>query len=129
MKPLECVDFMLIQQGQILAEKRKLSKPVDPGAVSIPGGHMDDGEDMETTLVREMEEELNVKPVEYHYLCSLLHKSQEFNLIHYFVVDAWDGEIENHEAEALLWIDLDTPEKFDLGVDRAAVGEYFRLQG
>ena len=127
MKPLECVDFMLIRNGQILAERRKLTKPLDPGAISIPGGHMDDGESMEETLVREMREELNVAPVDFHYLCSLLHRSQEFDLIHFFVVESWDGSIENHEAEELLWIDLEAPEMFDLSVDRVAVSEYFRL--
>lgn len=126
---VECVSFMLVRDGQVLVERRKLTKPVDPGAIAIPGGHMENGESQEETLVREMQEELAVVPLEYGYICSLLHKdsNQEVEQIHYFAVEAWQGAIENHEAAELLWIPLHEPATIDLNADRVAVSEYLRL--
>ncbi len=41
---VECVAFMLVKDQKILAEKRKPTKHVVPGAVALPGGHMEHGE-------------------------------------------------------------------------------------
>ena len=38
MTPLDCVAFILIKGDQVLAEKRKLTKQIDPGAIALPGG-------------------------------------------------------------------------------------------
>ena len=94
---IECVSFMLIRDQQVLVEKRKLTKPVDPGAIAIPGGHMEDGESQEETLIREMWEELAVAPLEYRYVCSLLHRDSNGDMeqIHYFAIEAWQGTIED----------------------------------
>ena len=52
--PLECVAFMLFKDNHVLAEKRKLTKPLVPGAVALPGGHMEDDEHPEDALSREL---------------------------------------------------------------------------
>jgi 8-oxo-dGTP diphosphatase len=125
--PLECVAFMLIADGRVLAEKRKRTKRLVPGAVALPGGHMERGEDPEGALRRELREELGVAARRTAYVCSLLHRAEALRKIHYFAVDRWDGEIVNLEAEALLWVALDEPERLDLDIDRVAVGEYVRV--
>jgi hypothetical protein len=43
--PLECVAFMLVKDNRVLAEKRKLTKTLVPGAVALPGGPMEGDED------------------------------------------------------------------------------------
>ncbi len=43
-----CVTFMLVKDQKILAEKRKRTKNVVPGAVALPGGHMEHGESWKT---------------------------------------------------------------------------------
>jgi ADP-ribose pyrophosphatase YjhB (NUDIX family) len=53
MRPEECIAFMLIQDGQVLAEKRKATKRVAPGAIALPGGHIEDRESPEEALHRE----------------------------------------------------------------------------
>src|SRR5436309_7834565 len=63
------------------------------------------------------------------YVCTLLHRAQEFRKLHYFAVEGWRGEILNQEAEALLWVPLDEPTALEIDVDRTAVGEYIRLAG
>ena len=127
MEPLECVAFILIQGNEVLAEKRKLTKKVVPGAVALPGGHMEEGESPKEATVRELQEELSVVPADMTYVCTLLHRSQEFRKVHYFAVHSWTGVITNNEAEALLWLSLDELDTLDLDVDRIAISEYRRV--
>ena len=118
---------MLIADGRVLAEKRKLTKSLVPGAVALPGGHLEGDEDPEDALQRELREELGVVARRVAYVCSLLHQAEELRRIHYFAVESWDGEILNLEAEALVWVALDEPHRLDLDIDRVAVREYVRV--
>lgn len=125
--PLECIAFMLIRDGQLLVERRSMTKRVAPGVLSIPGGHMKDGEQPEAALGRELTEELGITALTVRYVCTLLHRSEEFRKLHYFAVEAWTGEIAGTEAESLHWIGLDEPARLDLDADRVAVSEYLRV--
>ena len=40
MQVYECVSFLLIQNEQILLEKRSKNKACDPNLIAIPGGHI-----------------------------------------------------------------------------------------
>jgi 8-oxo-dGTP diphosphatase len=128
-EPRECIACMLIRDGMLLAEKRKLTKTVVPGAVALPGGHLEAGEQPEEALQRELEEELGIAPVEVRYVCTLLHRSQEFRKLHYFVVTQWEGNIRNREAASLMWLPFTALQELDLDVDRLAVAEYLRVYG
>ena len=66
----ECVSFILLNESQVLLEKRSESRETDPGLITIPGGHIEHGENQVQTLFREIDEELNVVPIDYQYLCS-----------------------------------------------------------
>lgn len=127
MRLVDCVAFMLIQDGQLLAEKRKPTKRVAPGTVSVPGGHIEAREQPEEALRREAREELGIVPLEIAYVCTLLHRSQEFRKLHYFAVTRWEGAITPQEAEAVVWIPLTSLQTLDLDVDRLAVQEYLRV--
>lgn len=129
MTPIECVAFMLVKGETILAEKRKPTKKVVPGAVSLPGGHVEYGESPEDALHRELYEELGIATQSIKYVCTLLHRAEECRKLHYFVIESWHGDIQNHEAEALLWVPIDALETFDLDVDRVAVHEFVRVYG
>ncbi len=99
----ECVSFLLVSEGRVLLEKRSMTKASDPGLVAIPGGHMEDGETKEQTLVRELGEELDLEPVSFGYLCTLYHPTNELQLIHYYVVSAWAGDLRVLEADEVFW--------------------------
>ena len=125
--PLECIAALVLRDGMVVAEQRSRTKPVLPGALALPGGHMEPGETAEDALGRELQEELEIRPLEVRYVCTLLHRSQEFRKLHYFAVMRWDGEINAREADALRWLSLDAAHDLDLDVDRLAVKEYGRV--
>lgn len=122
----ECVSFLLIDQKQVLLETRSMEKACDPGLICIPGGHMESGEKQLDTLFRELEEELAVKPESYRYLCSLYHPTSELQLIHYYVVDAWSGDMKALEADEVNWYAIDNA-PVSIDADRIALSEYQRL--
>ncbi len=127
MEPLDCIAFMLIKDNKILAERRRLTKKVVPGKVAIPGGHMEKGENPKDALLRELNEEVRIIPDKVKFVCTLLHKSEEFRKLNYFAIESWKGEIQNNEAEELIWIPLKETNKLDLDVDRKAIEEYLLI--
>jgi 8-oxo-dGTP diphosphatase len=126
-EPLECVAALVVKDGTLLAEERKLTKKVMPGAVALPGGHVERGEKAEDAVRRELQEELGIVPIHLQYICTLLHRSQEFRKLHYFAVTRWKGRIRNHEAASLRWLPMTESRSLDLDVDRLAVAEYCRI--
>lgn len=127
MEPRACIAFILIKDDTVLAERRHRTKKVMPGAIAIPGGHIEEGESPEEALARELREELGIVHRDRAYVCSLLHRAQEFRKLHYFAIRQWEGEITNNEADALLWIPFGALCTFDLDVDRLALSEYLRV--
>jgi len=121
---LNCVAFMLIVDRRVLVEQRKPTKKVDPGCIAIPGGHVEKRESLKEALHREMDEELGIVPGTTRYICSLLHGSQEFQRIHYFAVESWQGIITNREADSLFFIGFNEIERIDVLSDRIALRKY-----
>lgn len=127
MKIHECVSFLLVEGNNILLERRAEDKETDPGLINIPGGHIEDGENQVEALLRECKEELNITPLSYYFLCSLYHATSEMQLIHYYVVDSWDGEMMPLEADEILWSPILAA---DVGIeaDKLALSEVSRLR-
>jgi 8-oxo-dGTP diphosphatase len=126
---LECVACVIVVGGQLLVEQRLPTKSLAPGAIAIPGGHVEAGESLEDALRREVQEELGVLARDPRYVCALLHRSQELRRIHYFALTRWEGTIVNHEAASLRWLPLNELEALDFDVDRIAVAELARSAG
>ena len=123
---VDCVVLILLRDDQVLVEKRKPTKRVLPGAVALPGGHVEAGEQPEMALLRETREELAIVPLTSVFVCTLLHRSQEFRRLHYFAVSEWSGDISSSEAESVAWLPLLDFYRLDLEVDRMAISEYLR---
>ncbi|MBY8314788.1 NUDIX domain-containing protein [Vibrio fluvialis] len=126
MEVFECVSFLLVKNGQMLLEKRSAAKTHDPNIVAIPGGHIELGENQTDALLRELDEELAVSPQKSVYLCSLYHPTGELQLLHYYVIPQWSGDIACHEADEVFWANID-PNAVETDSDKLAVMEYQRL--
>ena len=124
---VDAVSFMLIRNGAVLAERRKLTKTADPGVLSLPGGHVEAGESHLEALYREAKEEMAIDIINPEFVCTLLHRSVNVMKLHYYAITDWRGEIATLEAQSLHWIALDQPARFDLDVCKVAVGEYQRI--
>ncbi|NOI29255.1 NUDIX domain-containing protein [Vibrio coralliilyticus] len=126
MQPFECVSFLLVDNNRILLEKRSIHKASDPGLTCIPGGHIEDGETQPQALCRELKEELDLTANNYHYLCSLYHPTSELQLLHYYVVTEWQGEVKALEAESVSWEKLES-DSVSIEADKRAIEEFKRV--
>ncbi|WGY44937.1 NUDIX domain-containing protein [Vibrio sp. ABG19] len=126
MEVFQCVSFLVVKDNQVLLEKRSAEKTCDPNLVAIPGGHIEAGESQQEALARELLEELAITPTESVYLCSLYHPTNELQLLHYYVIPAWQGEIGCHEADEVFWRPIN-PDWVDTRADKLALAEYLRL--
>jgi isopentenyldiphosphate isomerase len=69
--------LIINSSGEILLQKRSQSKDVAPGRWDTSvGGHVGIGEDLITSCMREMEEELGITHMEPEYLYSYIHGNE-----------------------------------------------------
>src|SRR5713101_3148177 len=112
---------ILTKDGKFLVEKRRDDDDADPGYVEIPGGHVREGESLESALRREMKEELGIQVEKMKLVSKSLATATngERQRIHYFHVEKWNGRIRSTEAERVYW----ESEVSNLGIapDRRAV--------
>ena len=85
---------ILLRGDHVLLVKRAPSRAWYPGVWDFPGGHSEDGEEPEETLLRELAEELGVVPTEYRELPSYLLEAEGV-LVHGYCVTQWSGKPSN----------------------------------
>lgn len=122
-----CVCFILLRDGHVLLEQRRADKRTDPGRIMIPGGHIEAGESQLQALQRELAEELGLQASKPRYVCSLLHPTTELQLLHYYLITDWQGELCAHEAERVFWHPINQLAGLDLCPDHIAIAEAQRL--
>ena len=76
MKTVDTVAFILIRDNKVLVERRRQDRVNDPGAVVIPGGHVEDGETHFQALQREMREELGLEGNCFSFFLKLFAESK-----------------------------------------------------
>lgn len=109
----QIVIFALVKNNKILVEKR----PVDGFSTHqylLPGGeiNLDELENLEAALKREMMEELGIIPIRYKLLSNEGIIGIFDNLLKPFLVSEWKGEIpsiglDKEDPYPLEWIDLE----------------------
>ena len=127
MKTVDTVAFILIRDGKVLVERRRLDRVNDPGAVVIPGGHVEERETHFQALQRELKEELGVEGNGFSLFDRMLcHSDTEDQNNHWYICEEWDGTPIPTEAEEVFFIGEDELYKLSLTNDRMVIGRLFR---
>ena len=113
-QPILGVSIAVFREGRVLLATR--TKPPFDGAFSLPGGHVEAGEDVKEAALRELEEEVGVKAkiVAFNRYVEMIEPSPELRQ-HYVIlsfVGTWiSGEGKpGPEAGEVLWAE---PERLD----------------
>ncbi len=109
---VQCVGVILLQGGTLLLGRRASHVRSYPNRWDIIGGHVEAGETIEQTLVREVAEEIGVTPVDFAAL-TVLRFSDAWDgpgELHIYRVDAWTGgtpAIRDDEHAELGWFTIE----------------------
>ena len=104
--------YALLRRGQHVLLLRRAGSGMHDGKLCLPAGHVDDGEDAVTALVREVAEELRVKVDRADCRLALTGHSgperagDDSYVDLFFTVDRWAGEPrlgEPDKAVELVW--------------------------
>lgn len=118
---IDSVAFILRRGDQVLIEKRSEAKPTDPGKHCVPSGGVEDGESFQDALVREVREEFSAQALSYHEVYETTYHKEDVSFnVQYYLVEAWKGDIEKHEAAELEWRKL-SPQSVDIEPDKQAL--------
>lgn len=93
-------------QGRVLLAQRPEGKSM-AGLWEFPGGKIEDGENPEFTLMRELEEELGIETREccFSPIGFASHAYDDFHLLMpLFVCRVWKGEIKAMEGQTFEWV-------------------------
>lgn len=106
---------LFIRNNKVLLEKRKEDEDNYAGLWAIPGGHREKEEEIESTLIREIKEELGVKIIKFKTLGvfrDIDPTSKKEYEHHAFLCLRWDGAItQTTEQERIKWFDIDEIEQ------------------
>jgi 8-oxo-dGTP diphosphatase len=99
----------LVRDGRILLEKRPSTSRVYPGLWDTPGGHLEAGESPEDALIREMGEELSIRPL--RFILGAVQDdidpgSGSFYRHFVYIVRDWEGTPRTRENRRVQWFSL-----------------------
>ena len=104
MKNIQVACAIIEHNGRVLAAQRSefMSLPLK---WEFPGGKIDDGENPEECLIRELTEELNINVAVEFLLPPVNHDyTNFFVMLHPFICTIVSGKIILHEHKAIVWL-------------------------
>ncbi|MBB4504557.1 NUDIX hydrolase [Rhizobium johnstonii] len=100
----------LIQNGTVLLARRSSRRTVHPDRWSLPGGHVEEGEDAETAMCRELIEEIGVTPELWQFAGKFASEGlpEASVTFHVYRIDQWHGypRMVDDEHTELRWFGL-----------------------
>jgi 8-oxo-dGTP diphosphatase len=118
---VDVVVGIIFHERKFLAEKRKKIDKIDPGIVSLPGGHVELGETRKAALIREMKEELNIEVKKTRFIkkSRWIASNGERQNVYYFLILDYEGKPVRRTAQRILW--TEEMEELDIDIDRRAM--------
>ncbi|HSY12789.1 MAG TPA: (deoxy)nucleoside triphosphate pyrophosphohydrolase [Verrucomicrobiae bacterium] len=119
----QVVAALMVRGGEILCCQRTEYQAL-PLKWEFPGGKIEPGENASEALVRELEEELGVKADIGAKVAQVQHRYHNGNAVelHFFVVERYDGELQNRIFREIRWVPRSELPKLDfLDADRKLV--------
>jgi 8-oxo-dGTP diphosphatase len=101
---------LLDSEGAVLIAKRPKGRPLE-GLWEFPGGKVEQGEEPEGALIRELHEELGIEIAKGDLmpLTFASHAYADFHLLMpVYLCRRWRGTVAAHEGQELLWVKPDT---------------------
>lgn len=127
MKTVDTVSFILIHEGKILVERRRKDRVNDPGAVVVPGGHVEPDENPLMAVKRELLEELGIECNSFRFYDRMLCESDtEYQMNSWFICEDWKGEPTASEADEIFYLGWCELDRLSLPNDRKIVAQLFR---
>lgn len=101
-----------VKDNKILLSRR-FQTGYEDGKLSVPAGHVEEGETITQALVREIREEVGITLVPSQFsLSHIMHrKSDDIRVDFFFLINTWRGTPKNIEPEKcneLSWAPIDT---------------------
>lgn len=120
----EVVAALIVESQRILLGQRSPTRIFYPNVWDVFGGHIEAGEQPHQTLVRELQEELDITPTKWTFLETIVasipkdHGIETYELyLHLYLVTAWSGTPVNrqlHEHASIQWFSLEQAVQLDL---------------
>ncbi len=109
-----CAAYLVLLKENKVLLLRRFNTGYEDGNYSLPAGHVEEGESVSDTMIREAKEEIdiNIKKEDIplsHTMHRLKTDKNDERLDFFFTCKKWDGEIKNLEPQKcddLSWFDI-----------------------
>ena len=109
-----CAAYLILLKENKVLLLRRFNTGYEDGNYSLPAGHVEEGESVSDTMVREVKEEIGIfikkeDIVLSHTMHRLKTAKSDERLDFFFICKKWDGEVRNLEPQKcddLSWFDV-----------------------
>ena len=122
----EIAAALITRAGLILLGKRSPTREFYPNVWDVFGGHVEPDEEHERTLIREVQEELDITLTRWTFLETItqplpigieVDKPPDLLIAHFYLVTAWTGTPVNRQPEEhsqIRWFSLEEATQLEL---------------